>query len=379
MMFKKILRTKLIIFVTLAAAISCSQQQQQQEAPAEKPDIVIRDAVQDSDGVLKILVYYDMEGISGLDNLQALKYWNEDYVSAQELLTSDVNAVIDGLFAGGVNEVDVVDAHGSNSPNPDILLDMLDSRAKMLFKDTYYAPYIDLAEQDQYDAVAVVCMHSRTDGGGFASHTFSIGTDWIMNGRAINETEIIAYSWGRVDVPVIFASGDDKLKAELEYLDWIEYVTVKYSSSPVRVELRPLDEVHAEMRAKAKRAVENLSKAKAVRFTTPITAQLRVVYPSDLSVLENVPGIDFRNNTVTFTAENYREAYDGIVALIGVAGSGLSNIMNEYMASRMEATDIRAGYWQFLIQRLVDFWEGNWSPPEAPEMKTEEKRYFGVH
>jgi hypothetical protein len=132
------------------------------------------------------------------------------------------------------------------------------------------------------------------------------------------------------------------------------------------------------MRAKAKRAVENLSKSKAVRFTMPITAQLRVVYPSDLSVLENVPGIDFRNNTVTFTAENYREAYDGIVALIGVARSGLTNVMNEYMAGRMAGTDIRAGYWQYLIQRLVDFWEGNWQPPIKSEVKTEERKYFGV-
>jgi D-amino peptidase len=295
------------------------------------------------------------------------------------LLTKDVNAVIDGLFAGGADVVDVVDAHGSGNPNQDILLDMMDSRAKMLFKDAYYAPYIDLAEQEQYDAVAVVCMHSRTDGGGFASHTYSLGTNWIMNGRAINETEIIAYSWGRVDVPVIFASGDDKLKAELEYLDWIEYVTVKYAKSPVDVELRPLDDVHAEMKAKAKKAVENLSMAKAVRFTSPIIAQLQVFYPADLSVLENVPGIDYQNNTVTFTAENYREAYDGILAFIGVAGSGLSNIMNEYIASREDARYIRTGYWQFLINRLVDFWAGRWSPPSQTEKKEEGEKYFGVH
>jgi len=364
-----------LVFSVLAVVCSCSQEQQ---APKEKPDIVIRDALQDADGTLKILVYYDMEGISGLDNPQGLKLGNEEYVPTRELLTKDVNAVIDGLFAGGADVVDVVDAHGSGSPNPDILLDMMDSRAKMLFKDAYYAPYIDLAEQEQYDAVAVVCMHSRTDGGGFASHTYSLGTNWIMNGRAINETEIIAYSWGRVDVPVIFASGDDKLKAELEYLDWIEYVTVKYAKTPVVVELRPLDEVHAEMKAKAKKAVENLSMAKAVRFTTPINAQLQAFYPADLSVLENVPGIDYHNNTVTFSAENYREAYDGILAFIGVAGSGMSNIMNEYIASREDAADIRTGYWQFLIQRLVNFWEGSWSPSSKSEMTPEGKKYFGV-
>ncbi|MFC2164094.1 M55 family metallopeptidase [Acidobacteriota bacterium] len=372
---KNMIYSILFVLLALAVIISCSQEQ---GAPTEKPDIVIRDAVQDADGTLKILVYYDMEGISGLDNPQGLKLGNEEYVPTRELLTKDVNAVIDGLVAGGADVVDVVDAHGSGSPNPDILLDMMDSRAKMLFKDDYYAPYIDLAEQEQYDAVAVVCMHSRTDGGGFASHTYSLGTNWIMNGRAINETEIIAYSWGRVDVPVIFASGDDRLKAELEYLDWIEYVTVKYAKTPVDVELRPLDEVHAEMRAKAKKAVENLSMAKAVRFTTPITAQLQVFFPADLSVLENVPGIDYQNNTVTFTAANYREAYDGILAFIGVAGSGMANIMREYIASREDAVHINTGYWRFLIKRLVDFWGGSWSPSKESDIKTEGKKYFGV-
>ena len=369
------LRAICLVFSVLAVVCSCSQEKQ---APNEKPDIVIRDAVQDADGTLKILVYYDMEGISGLDNPQGLKYGNEEYGSARELLTQDVNAVIDGLFAGGADVVDVVDAHGSGNPGPDILLDKMDSRAKMLFKDAYYAPYIDLPEQEQYDAVAVVCMHSRTDGGGFASHTYSIGTNWIMNGRAINETEIIAYSWGRMDVPVIFASGDDKLKSELEYLDWIEYITVKYAKTPVDVELRPLDEVHAEMKVKAKKAVENCSTAKAVRFATPITAQLQAFYPADLSVLANVPGIDYQNNTVTFTAENFREAYNGIVAFIGIAGSGMANIMNEYIASREDATDIRTGYWNFLIKRLVDFWAGRWSPPSPTEKREGKNKYFGV-
>lgn len=371
------LRVILLVFLVVTVVFSCGRQQQP-KTPAEKPDIVVRDAVQDSDGVLKILVYYDMEGISGFNDLNGLRYGNAEYAPARELLTNDVNAVIDGLFAGGADEVDVVDAHGSRNPNPDILLDKMDSRAKMFFKDTYYAPYIDLAEQEQYDAVAVVCMHSRTDGGGFANHTYSIGTDWIMNGRAINETEIIACSWGRVDVPVIFASGDDKLKTELEYLDWIEYVTVKYAKSPMDAELRPVEEVHTEMRAKAKRAVENLSKAKAVRFTLPITAQLRAVYPANLSVLENVPGIDYQDNTVTFTAANYREAYDGIVALIGVSGKGLSDIMNEYIATREDAGDINSGFWRFLMNRLGAFWLGQWPPPEQSVREEAGKKYFGV-
>lgn len=94
-----------LVFSVIAVVCSCNQEQQ---APKEKPDIVVRDAVQDSDGVLKILVYYDMEGISGLNDPQGLRYGNVEYVPTRELLTKDVNAVIDGLFAGGADVVDDV-------------------------------------------------------------------------------------------------------------------------------------------------------------------------------------------------------------------------------------------------------------------------------
>ena len=36
------------------------------------------------------------------------------------MLAADLNAVIDGLFAGGATQVDIVDAHGSGNPEPDV-------------------------------------------------------------------------------------------------------------------------------------------------------------------------------------------------------------------------------------------------------------------
>ena len=75
--------------------------------------------------------------------------------------------------------------------------------------------------------MAVVGMHAKTGSGGFASHTFTLGIDLLINGQSITETELVALSWGRVGVPVIFASGDDRLAGDLETMPWIEYVTVK--------------------------------------------------------------------------------------------------------------------------------------------------------
>ncbi|MGW8183783.1 MAG: M55 family metallopeptidase [Burkholderiales bacterium] len=63
-----------------------------------------------------------------------MDFGNEEYFEAREWLTNDVNAVIDGLFAGGADAVEVGDAHGSFNPEPDILLDKMDSRARMLYQ-----------------------------------------------------------------------------------------------------------------------------------------------------------------------------------------------------------------------------------------------------
>jgi hypothetical protein len=115
------------------------------------PGILISTPAPDKDGVIKILLYYDMEGISGQNDMRSLLYGNEEYPPMRSLLTDDVNAVIAGLFAGGA---DVVDAHGSGNPEPDIFLDKMDSRAKMVSRNESFRPYCDLTEKDTYDAVA---------------------------------------------------------------------------------------------------------------------------------------------------------------------------------------------------------------------------------
>jgi D-aminopeptidase len=131
--------------------------------------------------------------------------------------------------------------------------------------------------------------------------------DWLINDKSINETEIIAYAWGQVGVPLIFASGDNKLEKQLSYMTWLQFVTVKYAKGFSDVELRPLAEVYQDFKASAKKAVKNIRKCKAIKPTLPIKAQLRAVPPASLSLLEGVPGINCKDNTVTFEAAGKRK------------------------------------------------------------------------
>ena len=82
---------------------------------------------------VRVLVYHDMEGLAGQDDWQTFLFSHpEKYPEGQKMLAADLNAVIEGLFAGGATQVDIVDAHGSGNPEPDVRRDLLDPRAKQV-------------------------------------------------------------------------------------------------------------------------------------------------------------------------------------------------------------------------------------------------------
>jgi len=278
---------------------------------------------------IRVLLYHDMEGLAGQDDWRTFLFSHpEKYPEGQKMLAADLNAVIDGLFAGGATQVDVVDAHGSGNPEPDVRRDLLDPRAKQVFRDKPFDPYVDITEPNAYDAVA--------------------------------------YSWGRVGVPVIFVSGDDRLQGDLAVMPWIEFVVTKKATSASTVELRPVDAVHAEMREKAARAVRNISKAKVMTVATPMQAGLHAVPPASLAALKGIPGITYADQTVTFTAPDFRAAYDGVIALVGAARASYANVLQETIRKRPDGKQILAEYSDALFMRWMDYESGRWQPPATP-------------
>lgn len=337
---------------------------------------VIQFATAQSSQKPRVLIYHDMEGLAGEDDFRQFNFSHpEQYAKGRELLTNDVNAVIDGLFQGGAGLVHVVDAHGSGNPDPDILLDKLDSRAKMVSRDEPFRQYVDIVQANTYDAVVCVGMHAKTGSGGFASHTYTLGIDLILNDKSITETELVGYSWGRVGVPVIMVTGDDKLEGDLKVMPWIEYVRVKKATSASTVELRPISEVHAEMKTKAVKAIKGMASASIMKIKEPIKAQLRVVPPAGLDRLKNLPGIDYKDNVATFTAENFAKAYDGLIALIGVATTNYVTVTNEVIATQPNGKELRVQIGDALMMRWLDYESGRWKP-ETPV--TTPRKYYGA-
>ena len=188
----------------------------------------------------------------------------------------------------------------------------------------------------------------------------------LINDKSITESEIVAYSWGRVGVPIIFVSGDDHLQHDLEVMPWIEFVVTKKATSASTVELRPVDAVHAEMREKAARAVRNISKAKIITLSTPMRAGLHAVPPASLAALKGIPGITYADETVTFTAPDFRAAYDGVIALVGAARASYSQVLQETVRKHPDGQKIMADYSDALFVRWMDYESGRWKPPATP-------------
>ncbi len=336
----------------------------------------LEDSEPNTDDGIRVLIIHDMEGLSGQSDPGSFSFGTDLYPSGQEWLAGDINAVVDGLFAGGATEVVIADGHGSGNPDPDLRTDLLDGRATQIIREEPFDTYFDLPESEEIDAVAVVGMHAKTGSGGFASHTFTLGIDLLINGQPITETELVALSWGRVGVPVIFASGDDRLRGDLQTMPWIEFVTVKDANGADSAVTRPVPEARTDLREGAKRAVEKLASAKAMRVSAPIFASLHAVPPASLRFLEGVPGVDYGDDTYTFLAGDMREAYDGLVAVVGLARVGYSSLLQEVVAGRADGSEVFTAYGDALRRRWFDQESGRYERPDEGAGLAEGLRRF---
>jgi D-amino peptidase len=284
--------------------------------------------------VQRVLVIYDMEGLSGVDRFGFTNCLADStaYKLGREHLAADVNAVVDGVLAGGASDVRVLDQHGSGcDATPDLPAEKLHPRAK----------HIDMRTGDPFsepwDAVLLVGMHARGGSGGFLAHTGTFGGERIVNDRSVSEPELLALGFGARGVPIVFVSGDDRLRMELaERLPWLTYVTVKTTQSPDRAALRPVDEVRQELRVGAQLALQKRATAKALKLVAPFTAGFRATAPLTFEPLKRLPGYTLKDDLVTFDAASMGAIYGGMNSLYAIGRQlGESRILNELRDSKM--------------------------------------------
>jgi D-amino peptidase len=173
---------------------------------------------------MKLFLMTDLEGVAGVINgADWLSPTGRYYETAKRLLTLEANAAIRAFAEGGFEEIVVADGHGAGA----ISIELLDPRAK-LCRGWGKSPY-PFGLDGRFHAAAYVGQHAKA--GTPFSHLTHTGwwnvKDKRLNGISIGEYGEGAYCAGELGVPMIFASGEKALCAEVAALTpWVETVPV---------------------------------------------------------------------------------------------------------------------------------------------------------
>lgn len=227
---------------------------------------------------MKILIAADMEGITGVVHWNQVMPGNADYPRFRKLMTEDINAAIRGAFAGGATSVTVTDGHNDGR---NILIEELDPRASLTSGSPAPLSMVNSVD-DGVHGVMYVGYHARMGAiNGILDHTWSderVSGLWI-NERAFGEAGLNGAVCGHFDVPVIMASGDQTLCAEVKefFGNEIETAQVKKAVSRMSAECLPPAQSAKLIEEVAKRSVINLKSGKAPRpfkVSSPIKMEL---------------------------------------------------------------------------------------------------------
>ncbi|MBA3638467.1 MAG: M55 family metallopeptidase [Acidobacteriota bacterium] len=279
---------------------------------------------------VKVLLLYDMEGVTGARRPQDVTAGSDSYPATRESLTADVNAAIAGLLKAGATEVVITDGHGSGSNEPDYLLDQLPKGARFDLREVPYDPYIETMDKS-FAAMVAIAMHGRAGGQGFLAHTYNGHTRWIMGGHDMNESMLVAASAARFDIPLILVTGDDVLQKEIAaFSPSTEYVVVKKAVTVESAEPRPRRQVSADIAAAAERALRGRGKVTPWKPALPSPFENRYGYilPEQAAIAINFPHASpVDNKTVAIRTPDFMEAYLTFRALAGVTGMATSRMM----------------------------------------------------
>lgn len=259
---------------------------------------------------MNIIIFCDMEGISGIYRQSQVTAGSADYQEACRSMTRDVNACVQGCFDGGAEKVVVRDVHSTCS---NIIWAELDSRVDYLLAGI---PGRNRFEGiDKFAGLILLGYHAMagTQNGILAHTSSSAWQNCWLNDRKVGEFFLDGTRAGEHDVPVIMTSGDDKLCAEAQvFQPGITAVQVKEGMSRESGKLLPAEEACRRIREGATAAVGMCHKTALLKVSSPV--KLRIEYAQGVqfsAVSLGVSQIDAR--TFEAIGQSVEEAVNRLV------------------------------------------------------------------
>jgi D-amino peptidase len=230
---------------------------------------------------MKIYIMTDMEGVSGICNEHQVQRESAAYAEGRQLLIGDVNASVEGAFAGGATEVVVNDGHGGGF---NLILEQMDPRAR------YERPNggLDFMPGLNASFAGLFCVGYHAMAGtldGFLDHTQSSASwfNYSINGRRTGELGQCGLWAGSFGVPVLLVTGDRAACVEArDFFGEIETAAVKEGIGRQHARCLHPQRAREEIAAAARRALELVGKARPYRVEPPLTIRLEY-YRSDMA------------------------------------------------------------------------------------------------
>ena len=265
--------------------------------------------------VKSVYMMTDLEGVAGVDDWDPRHRDDAttakgvyDRAEMQRLLTGEVNAAAEGLFAAGVEEVIINDAHGAGRT---ILSEELISGVKLVqgVKRPCWLPGL----APRFDALIQVGMHAMTGTpNGCLAHSMSQNMVYRVNGAEVGEMEMAAYLCGHLGIPWVFTAGD--LHACTESERWVSGIV----TAPVKEGLGELCALHmapidarALIKTRVQEAIAVAQNIEPLVAKRPVVVEVTHPDPDRLSVPEGVERVD--DFTIRCKGDSFWQVFHNMV------------------------------------------------------------------
>ncbi|WJV54024.1 M55 family metallopeptidase [Prodigiosinella aquatilis] len=262
---------------------------------------------------MRVFISADIEGIAGVMRPEQCSPGNPEYQLARGLMEQEVNAAIDGAFAGGATEVVVADSHGAMT---NLRAENIDTRARLVQGKPRGLSMVEGLQQQPFDGLMFIGYHSAAGEFGVLAHTINGRAFYRVkiNGEVMGESDIYAAAGAELNTPLWLVSGDDTLQHWIShYYPAADYVCVKRAISQTAAESISPEAARQAIRIAATQAVQKAHREKTSRIQAPYQLEMTVAKPVLADLFCLIPGVQRQDAiSVTYTSQTMA----GIISLL---------------------------------------------------------------
>jgi len=261
----------------------------------------------------KVYISVDMEGVAGTVTADQLVPAGFEYERYRRFMTDETLAAVRAAQEAGATEVVVSDSHGNGE---NLLIELFPKDVRIVRSWPRHGAMMAGLDSSFAAALFVGYHASTSNPSGVRAHTISSAhfTRLALNGTPVTEAELNAAYAGDLNVPIVFASGDDAAIKEITArLGPLDTVITKHSlgfhAAETLTPAAACDLIHQGVTA----ALAHRSQRHPYKLSHPVTLDLsfKSYMPAEiLSYLRSVERVD--SHTIRFVGHDMSEVTDFI-------------------------------------------------------------------